>query len=235
MSVALSGYRSRPEVRQACNSSPASTVAYETGDELEAMLVRRWRRCGSVQARGEDVGVEFSADGAWYALTRDRVGNVVRRQGIDYGGRWAYFPIGSAHPSSSIRSDRAFLELDSVITDPPTFTSIRSRCGFCSRRSRAGTCRSTPDGLRGARYKSSAVTASPRRANKPCPGLLGSVHMDHAMEYIYTAQPHSSKADEQIPLKPPPGRGWSLHSWREGSQSNGLYILLVWERQRPSE
>ena len=106
----------------ACNTSPASVVQYDTSDELNDMLLQRWRRCGSVQARGEDVGVEFATDGRWYALTRDGSGNVIRRQGIDYGGTWQYFPVGSFHPISRMPAERAFLELDGGITDPPTFT-----------------------------------------------------------------------------------------------------------------
>ena len=106
----------------ACNASPLSIVQYETQTELDTMLLRQWRRCGSVQARGEDVGVEFANDGRWYALTRDGAGNVARRAGIDYGGTWEYFPPGSVDPSSKMPSERAFLKLDGGYTDPPTFT-----------------------------------------------------------------------------------------------------------------
>ena len=102
----------------ACNASPLSIVEYGTEADLESMLIGRWGRCGSVQARGEELGVEFAADGVWYALTRDGA----RRQGIDYGGTWTYYPAGTVHPISREPSDYAFLELDSVITDPPTFT-----------------------------------------------------------------------------------------------------------------
>lgn len=86
------------------------------------MLLRRWRRCGSVQARGEEVGVEFAAGGAWYALARDSAGVVVRRQGIDYGGTWKYYPAGSIDPASQQPSTSAFLELSGVFTSPPIFT-----------------------------------------------------------------------------------------------------------------
>jgi len=107
---------------EACSASPLSIVQYETSTELDDLMLRQWRRCGSVQARGEDVGVEFAGDGHWYALTQDGAGNVVRRQGIDFGGTWQYFPAGSNDPISGMPGGRPFLGLDGVITDPPIFT-----------------------------------------------------------------------------------------------------------------
>lgn len=118
-------FQGDPEASQqaieACNTSPMSIIEYEE-DDISSLLVGRWQRCVEPQARGEDVGVEFAADGRWYALTRDGNGEVIRRLGIDYGGRWKYFPAGEVHPISREPSDTPWFELDSVITDPPTFT-----------------------------------------------------------------------------------------------------------------
>jgi hypothetical protein len=109
----------------ACTASPMRRVEYESVEELNAELVGRWRRCGTPQARGEDVGVEFSADGRWHALTTDSSGNVVRRSG--FGGAWSYKPKGSLNPISGQPSQRAFLELDGVITDPPQLSAEPSQ------------------------------------------------------------------------------------------------------------
>jgi YD repeat-containing protein len=107
-----------------CQTSPLSIQTYRTREELDALLIGRWQRCTFPQARGEDVGVEFTPDGRYHALTRDAAGNVVRRVGIDYGGTWEYFPAGSSDPISGGMSADGYLVLDgSLTTSPPIFTN----------------------------------------------------------------------------------------------------------------
>ena len=112
-----------PTAAASCKVSPASVATYSTNAELDALLIGPWRRCGSPQAHGEDVGVEFDVDGRYYALTQNECRQVVRKVGIDYGGTWAYLPSGSIHPISNQPSPNAFMEIDGVITDPPTITN----------------------------------------------------------------------------------------------------------------
>jgi hypothetical protein len=105
-----------------CSVPPASAVPYETLEELKTLLVRRWQRCLAPQLEGEDVGVEFTADGHYYPLTHDVGGNVVRREGPWYERTWAYYPAGAIHPISHQPSPHAWMDLNGVITDPPSFT-----------------------------------------------------------------------------------------------------------------
>src|SRR4051794_40476867 len=53
-------------VPAACTQSPAAYETYSTAEELNALLVGRWRRCIAPQIAGEDVGVEFTEDGKVY-------------------------------------------------------------------------------------------------------------------------------------------------------------------------
>jgi hypothetical protein len=100
-----------------------SYVSYETEPQLEALLLGRWQRCTAPQAKGEDVGVEFSVDGRWYALTRGPGGAVVRRTGVDFGGPWMYLPPGEPNATSGLPNPRSQFVLDGVYTDPPQFTA----------------------------------------------------------------------------------------------------------------
>jgi hypothetical protein len=106
-----------------CSVSPESYQPYANLAELEALLVRRWKRCIAPQVPGEDVGVEFTADGRWHALTRDGSGAVVRRTGIDYGGTWVYYPPGWTNPISRMPSDQAGFQIGGTYTSPPEFTN----------------------------------------------------------------------------------------------------------------
>jgi hypothetical protein len=105
-----------------CTESPMSIVPYATAQELESLLVRCWQRCGDPQIAGEEVGVEFTADGRYYALARDRGGEVTRVPGIDYGGTWSYGPPGSVEPGLNLVSEDGYLLLDAMITSPPIIT-----------------------------------------------------------------------------------------------------------------
>jgi hypothetical protein len=104
-----------------CNVSPASFVAYETEQELQALLVGRWMRCKAPQVKGEDIGVEFTPDHRWYPLTRDGGGAIVRRTGVDYGGEWKYLPPGERNLISGQPDSRGQFVI-TAITDPPQFT-----------------------------------------------------------------------------------------------------------------
>ncbi len=106
-----------------CSVSPASFQAYATEAELEPLLVRRWKRCIAPQIPGEDIGVEFTADGHYYPLTNGPDGSVVRRTGVDYEGTWKYFPVGSTDPFFGGTTTRAEMLLSGVLTDAPQFTN----------------------------------------------------------------------------------------------------------------
>jgi len=87
------------------------------------LLIGRWQRCIAPQIPGEDIGVEFTADGKYYPLTADDSLQVVRRTGVDYEGYWIYSPPGSEDPISHQPSVNGFLELNGVFTSPPRFTN----------------------------------------------------------------------------------------------------------------
>jgi hypothetical protein len=111
-----------PTENPACQASPASYHTYETAAELEGLLIGRWQRCIAPQVPGEDVGVEFTADGHWYPLTHAPDGAAIRRTGVDYGGQWKYIPSGSTNPISGQTAARAEFLIDEVTTSPPRFT-----------------------------------------------------------------------------------------------------------------
>jgi hypothetical protein len=71
---------------------------------------------------GEDLGVEFVADGHWYPLTRGSDGTVARRTGVDFGGEWQYLPPGATNIISGLPDSGGQFVLSSIITDPPKFT-----------------------------------------------------------------------------------------------------------------
>jgi hypothetical protein len=108
-----------------CVASPITIVIYETAAQLNELLVRRWQRCTPPMFPGEDVGVEFAADGRWYPLRRDDSGAVVRALGIDFGGTWSYGPPGSMDPVSHEPSRYGFFVTNTinntVVTSPPGF------------------------------------------------------------------------------------------------------------------
>jgi hypothetical protein len=104
-----------------CNVSPASWVTYRSEGEIQALLVGRWQRCKAPQVKGEDVGVEFTADHHWYPLTR-RDGVVVRQMGVDYGGEWKYLPPGEKSLLNGQPEPEAQFML-TAITNPPKFTN----------------------------------------------------------------------------------------------------------------
>jgi hypothetical protein len=121
------GYDTRvigdPAADPNCSLSPASYQDYVTEADLEALLVRRWKRCVAPQIAGEDIGVEFTADGHYYPLTSSPDGSVVRRTGVDYEGTWQYFPVGSTDPFFGGTTTRAEMLLSGVLTDAPKFTN----------------------------------------------------------------------------------------------------------------
>jgi hypothetical protein len=108
-----------PTTAADCKTSPLSYQAYSTEAELDALLVGRWRRCKAAQIAGEDVGVEFTADGNFYALTFNAAHEVVRQVGIDYGGQWTYTPNGS---DNTMPGAPNFI-LGGVGTSAPQFTN----------------------------------------------------------------------------------------------------------------
>jgi hypothetical protein len=112
-----------PTTAPDCKTSPLSYQAYTTETELDALLVGRWRRCKAPQIAGEDVGVEFTADGNFYALTFNAAHEVVRQVGIDYGGQWTYLPVGSVTPISHSPITSAELILQGGYTSAPQFTN----------------------------------------------------------------------------------------------------------------
>ncbi|HEX3855312.1 MAG TPA: hypothetical protein VHW01_30325 [Polyangiaceae bacterium] len=112
-----------PTTAPDCQTSPLSYQAYATETELDALLVGRWRRCKAAQIAGEDVGVEFTADGNFYALTSNPAHEVVRQVGIDYGGQWTYLPVGSVTPISHSPITAAELILQGAYTSAPQFTN----------------------------------------------------------------------------------------------------------------
>ncbi|HEY5374131.1 MAG TPA: hypothetical protein VIK01_10630, partial [Polyangiaceae bacterium] len=71
-----------PTTADDCHTSPLSYQTYGSEAELDTLLVGRWRRCKAPQIAGEDVGVEFTADGNFYALTFNAAHEVVRQVGI---------------------------------------------------------------------------------------------------------------------------------------------------------
>ena len=125
--VVDAGYDTRvlgdPTADPNCGVSPASYQAYFTEADLEPLLVRRWKRCIAPQIAGEDIGVEFTADGHYYPLTSSPDGSVVRRTGVDYEGTWKYFPVGSTDPFFGGTTTRAEMLLSGVLTDAPKFTN----------------------------------------------------------------------------------------------------------------
>jgi hypothetical protein len=112
-----------PTTADDCHTSPLSYQTYGSEAELDTLLVGRWRRCKAPQTAGEDVGVEFTADGNFYALTFNAAHEVVRQVGIDYGGQWTYLPVGSITPISPKPLTRAWFQLHGGYTDPPQFTN----------------------------------------------------------------------------------------------------------------
>ena len=106
-----------------CSVSPASLQTYSTLQELDQLLVGQWRRCIAPQIPGEDIGVEFTADGKYYPLTSNEAQEVVRRTGVDYEGTWEYTPAGAEDPISHQPATRALIQLSGVTTDAPQFTN----------------------------------------------------------------------------------------------------------------
>jgi len=105
-----------------CAQAPARNVEYATLEQLDALLVRRWQRCLVPQLEGEDVGVEFTADGHYYPLARDAAGGVVRLMDVRHTGTWTFYPVGSTDPISHQPATMPSLQLGGVYTSPPTFT-----------------------------------------------------------------------------------------------------------------
>ena len=113
---------SNPTSDPACKVSPASFHDYATEADLDALLVRRWKRCIAPQIPGEDVGVEFTADGHYYPLTLSATGELIRRTGVDYEGSWKYFPVGATDPFFGETLTHPDMLLSGVLTDAPQFT-----------------------------------------------------------------------------------------------------------------
>jgi hypothetical protein len=70
-------------------SAPIDSFA--SGDELRKLLAGQWLSCNPTwweQARGikNQVGIEFTSDGHWFALLRNASGAIVRGKGFDYEG-----------------------------------------------------------------------------------------------------------------------------------------------------
>jgi hypothetical protein len=105
-----------------CARAPARTIEYTTLDQLDTLLVRRWQRCLAPQLEGEDVGVEFTADGHYYPLARDAAGGVVRLMDTVHTGSWTFYPVGAPDPISHAPATMASIELNQVFTNAPGFT-----------------------------------------------------------------------------------------------------------------
>jgi|GEM_PF-2472632 len=105
-----------------CSASPESDEAYSSLEELGALLIGQWRRCQEARIPGEDIGVEFTADGKIYPLTTDDSQEVVRRTGVAYEKTWAYTAPDGEDPISHRPSRDGFMVLDGVITSAPGFT-----------------------------------------------------------------------------------------------------------------
>ena len=122
-----------------CVASPKVIVVFLDVAGLNWLLLRRWHRCAPPMFPGEDVGVEFAADGRWYALRRDDSGAVVRTLGVDFGGTWSYGLPGSTNPLKHELSHGGFLVIntinDTVVTstlpgfgdDPPQLHLVFDR------------------------------------------------------------------------------------------------------------
>jgi hypothetical protein len=105
-----------------CSVSPESYQTYSSPEELNALLIGRWRRCQEPRIAGEDIGVEFAEDGKVYPLTTNDSQEIVRRTGIDYEKSWAYTPPGGEDPISHQPSKTGFMVYDGVFTSAPDIT-----------------------------------------------------------------------------------------------------------------
>lgn len=114
------------EVAEECQASPEVVLGAHSEADIQSHLVGRWVRCLDARFPGEDIGVEFTADHHWYSLTLDPEGKVIRVPGIDYRGRWKYYPIGAATP---LDDNSPFEEFGfqtgayegETLTNPPVF------------------------------------------------------------------------------------------------------------------
>ena len=112
-----------PTTAPECAASPLSFEPYTTPAELDALLIGRWRRCTPVILPGEDVGVEFSADGKYYPLTFNEAHQIVRRVGIDFEHSWVYLPPGSVDPVTQRPLTAQGMMLGEVLTSAPQITN----------------------------------------------------------------------------------------------------------------
>lgn len=109
-----------------CTTSPMSLVQFSSDAELRPLLIGRWKLCRGVANPGEEIGVEFADDGRWYPLRHDASGQIERVPGIDYGGAWQYYPVGSDIPYEKGQATRAEMRIGLGLgeewTSPPDIT-----------------------------------------------------------------------------------------------------------------
>jgi hypothetical protein len=114
----------------ACRATPARSVGYVTHEEFDTLLIRRWQRCLAPQLAGEDVGVEFTADGHYYPLARDIAGTVVRLDDEAHTGRWTFYAVGEMDPFFHQPTTMPEILLTGVLTTAPSFTEGPMQMGI---------------------------------------------------------------------------------------------------------
>lgn len=103
-----------------CSAPHGDLETYATVDKLVSMLSQTWLYCGTFV--GKRVGVELTADGHFYWLSRNEAGVVIRGKGIEEAAGYEITPPSNAafnnvsfqidviYPSGSIMGTRATFE-----------------------------------------------------------------------------------------------------------------------------
>ncbi|MDP9034589.1 MAG: hypothetical protein M3O50_07255 [Myxococcota bacterium] len=63
---------------------------FNTVDEVNALVVGRWQHCSGSFFSGapDEIGIEFTQDGSWFALVQGDGGDLVRATGLNHEGTW---------------------------------------------------------------------------------------------------------------------------------------------------
>jgi hypothetical protein len=105
-----------------CSAPAQGAIETPTREALVSAMVGQWMSCGGSAFCGDEVGVELTADGAYYKLYAAGAGRVRRGSSFGQSGQWSVTDLSAMYGPGALQVGLNDTTLGGIIVHP-TFTA----------------------------------------------------------------------------------------------------------------